>query len=196
MIIGKGENSIFSNYVINDKKIGNICIYNNNHCINTYCGWFENIRGERIAAIDIPANRIVNKRKINMEKEDVFIVTNDMSKTLFIPAKMINLKLNKYRYINQSIMASYRGEFNIYIEDQVCYLGDNLIDIDERYTDMVKKCSVWKMKHNTADNIVKNLNILKDLAKEYHAEKQLLESLNTEQAIELAKKRGIWTEKL
>ena len=151
--------------------------------VSTYTGWLEKENGGDIESLELPVNEIKVKRKENFNGE-IFVISkgkenygDDLVAELYIPAEMFNVDFveNQIAYKTQ-VRAIYKGLNDIYISSYVKSIDGELNRIRTQYEEIYKSCDGYNLGYHTED-ILENLEKLKDLAKQYIKEKERMENL-------------------
>lgn len=190
-------NTWYRPYTVHGYTVKNIHFYNDNGIVvSTRCGYLTDIHGADIKEIDINTETIAKRRKVNFTRNEVFIITahNDCTNELYIPVSLLNIQFAKYEYRNKMIFAIYYGDDNIKISDPICSLYIHLYQLRNEYEKIYKECSDTDICIEKNEICFNKLDNLKALAYDIKDEIKLLSTLNVEEAIKLAKKRGIWEE--
>lgn len=151
--------------------------------VSSHSGWLEKEHGGDIACLELSVNEIKIKRKVNFNGE-IFAISNgkesygdDLVAELYIPAEIFNIHFveNVIKYKTQ-VRAVYRGDNDIYIETYVKSIDGELNNIRNQYEEVYKKCDEYNLGYHT-ENIIENLNKLKELAEQYIKAKEQMEKL-------------------
>ena len=186
MKIGVVNNWYRPYYVsVNNKwyKINQIKFYKDNEIIVTSnSGWLETTRGD-IKELELPIDEIKLKRK---EKFDgtVFLISrgkewcgNDIEADLYIPADMLNVHFVGYEIaFKTQVRAIFEGEQGVYISTYVKSLDSELHTIRDEYEKVLKEVDGYRLAHHTED-IMQNIDKLKELAEKYKVEQHKVNNL-------------------
>lgn len=151
--------------------------------VSTYSGWLEKENGGDIESLELPVNEIKVKRKVNFNGE-IFAISqgkesygDDLVAELYIPAEIFNVHFveNVIKYQTQ-VRAIYKGDNDIHIETYIKSIDGELQVIKNQYEEIYKICDGFNLAYHT-DNIIKNLNKLKELAEQYVKAKEQMEKL-------------------
>jgi hypothetical protein len=165
-------------------KVNKMNFYENDSIlVSSNSSWLENRNGGDITELELPVDEIKLKRK---EKFDgtVFIISqgkesysNDVLADLYIPAEMLNIHFVKHEIaFKTQVRAIYQGEQDIYISQYVKSLDTELMAIRDEYEKLHKNISDYHLGYHT-ENILSDIDKLKELAEKYLAEKQRVENL-------------------
>lgn len=195
MLIGRKIDCYRPYYVTaNNKeyKLEKINFYEDNKIlVSVNDGWLQKVRFETtddvitedIASLELPIDEIKVRRKENFDGS-VFIVSqgkelygNDLTAALYIPTDMFEIRFveNIIKYKTQ-IRGIYKGTNDIYIDVYIKSIDGELHKIRAQYDEVYKACDGYNLGFHT-ENILENLEKLKDLATQYIEEKKRIESL-------------------
>lgn len=151
--------------------------------VSTNSGWLEKESGADIEGIEIPVDEIKAKRKENFDGK-VFVISkgkeeygNDLTAEIYIPAEMFNVQFveNKIQYKTQ-VRAIYKGTNDIYINVYIKSIDGELNAIRKQYEAIYEACDGYNLAYHT-ENIIKNLEALKDLAEQFMKAREQIEKL-------------------
>lgn len=154
--------------------------------VSSNYGWLENSKGRDIENLEIPVDEIKIKRKENFNGE-VFAISKgkesygtDLIAELYIPAEMFDIHFveNVIKYKTQ-VRAIYKGTNDIYIETYVKSIDGELNNISNQYKEIYKACNGYNLGYHT-ENILENIDKLKELAEQYVKAKEQMESLTVD----------------
>lgn len=138
-------------------------------------GWLEKENGGDITELELPVDKIKLKRKEDFDGS-VFIISkgkklDEIKADLYIPADMLNIHFAEYKIMySTQLRAIYEGEQGIYITSYIKALDNNLINIGAKYKDIYKRVSAVNLSIK-GDDVLVNIDRLKELAEEFIAEK-------------------------
>lgn len=165
-------------------KLNRICFYKDGEIlVSTDSGYLVNEIGKDIEGIELPVNEIKVKRKVNFNGE-IFAISygkesygDDLLADLYIPAEMFDIHFveNIIKHKTQ-VRAIYKGTNNIYIETYIKSIDGELNSISIQYEEIYKKCSGFNLAYYTED-ILENIDKLKELAEQYVKAKNQMENL-------------------
>ena len=173
---------------VNNKeyRVEKIHFYKDNSILaSTYSGWLEDVHGKDIESFELPVEEVKLKRK---EKFDgsAFVIThkegfgNDIIVDLYIPAEMFNIQFVDYELRNHSFYAIYEGEQDIYISRFIKSLDGKLREIRNEYEEVYERVSAFRLYVCKAEEMLNDINKLKELAEKYIAEKKRLSNLTVD----------------
>ena len=151
--------------------------------VSSHSGWLEKENGRDIDSIELPINEIKVKRKVNFNGE-TFVISkgkdsygDDLVAELYIPAEMFNVHFveNVIKYKTQ-VRAIYKGDNDIYIDTYIKSIDGALNAIRVQYEAIYKDCDWYNLAYHT-EEIIKNLEALKELAEQYIEAKEQMEKL-------------------
>lgn len=192
MRIESGEWISCYSVIVNDKNytVDNIHLYDaSGIVVSTGFGWFE-CKGypSRIKSIELPIDKIKLRRKPKFDGV-VFVMLvkkwNGTKAELYIPCDMLGIHYVGKEYDKgvYQVYAIYEGEQEIYIRRFIENAGANLCDIEAEYEKMHESIRLYGFGCNV-DDIVDTLDKMRNLAMDYKAERERLNSL-TADSIEL-----------
>lgn len=185
MKIGAVNNWHRPYYVLASNKwyqINKIKFYKDNEIlVESNSGWLETTRGD-IKELELPVDEIKLKRK---EKFDgtVFLISQgkdwsgELKADLYIPADMLNVHFVRHEIaFKTQVRAVFEGEQGIYISTYVNSLDSELHAIRDEYEKVLKEVDGYCLAHRTED-IIQNIDKLKELAEKYKAEQHRVDNL-------------------
>lgn len=171
--------------------LDNIAFYDGDNIIcEAGRGWLEG-KGGDITSIELPVDSIKLRRKLKFDGE-VFAMThkeqfdNETKATLYIPANMLNIKFDKY-YISLDILwASYIGDNGIKISQVVKHLTGKMNELRGAYDVESTQVETYHLHGgmNDIDEIIEHLSKMLDLAKAVKDERERLDNMTVEEALE------------
>ena len=188
MKIGQVNNWYRPYYIlVNNKwyKVNTIKFYRDNEIIvESNSGWLEEVSGGDIKEIEIPIEEIKLKR---VEKFDgkVFIISrgkewcgNDTMADLYIPADMLGIHFVRHEIAYKTqVRAIFEGEQGIYIASYVKSLDGELHIIRNEYEETYKRVSDVDLSIHNSEEVLLNIDKLKELAEKFIAERKRIHSL-------------------
>lgn len=167
-----------------DYQLKNIKFYKNNEIIvESNFGWLENKNNIDIKEIILPVDEVKTRRKEKFDGE-VFIISqgkelyeNELTATIYIPADMLGVHFVKNEIMyNSQVRAVYEGDQDIYITKYIKSIDTHLNVIREEYKEVYNKVSGIYLSFN-AQEVINNIDKLKNLALEFEKEKKRIEGL-------------------
>lgn len=152
--------------------------------VKSQSGWLET-KESRDMELELPIEEIKLKRKENLDKNEVFIISrgkeeygNEIEADLYIPADMLGIHFvgHEIAYKTQ-IRAIYEGEQGIYITEFVKSLQDRLFGIREEYEQIYKEVDDTCLSVHKSEEVLAKIDKLKELAEEFIAERKRVHSL-------------------
>ena len=190
MKIGQVNNWYRPYYVlVNNKwyKVNTIKFYRDNEIIvESNSGWLEKVSGGDIKEIELPIEEIKLKRKESFNGK-VFIISrgkewcgNDTEADLYIPADMLGIHFVGHEIaFKTQVRAVFEGEQGIYITKYVKSLDNELHTIRNKYEETYKQIDGYRLAYHTQE-VIENLDKLKELAEKYITEKHKVDNLTIE----------------
>jgi hypothetical protein len=187
MKIGQVNNWYRPYYVsVNNKwyKIDKIKFYKGNEIIvESHSGWLETEKGD-IKELELPVEEIKLKRKENLDGK-VFIISkgkewcgNDTMADLYIPADMLGVHFVRHEIaLKTQVRAVFEGEQGIYISKYIKSIDTTLHAIRSEYEEVHKKVSDSCLSIYKTENVLADIDKLKELAEEFIAERKRIHSL-------------------
>lgn len=171
-------------------KVNRIHFYKDDKIlVSSNNAWLETLTGEDLYGFYLDVDKIRVKRKEKFDST-VFIISRgrkmygtEIEADLYIPADMLNIHFveNKIEYETQ-IRAIYRGDNNIYISQYIKSLDGDLCKIRTEYDALIESCNSARLAYEV-ENVIKDLEKLQVLAKQYIEEKQRIEALTLDDII-------------
>lgn len=191
MKIGRTSNWYRPYYVsVNNKwyQIHQIKFYKDNKImVESNSGWLETERGD-IENIELPNIEIKLKRT---EKFDgsIFIISrgkefcgNDIMADLYIPADMLGMHFVRHEIAYKTqVRAIFEGEQSIYISSYVKSLDSELHAIRSEYEEIYKAVDDSCLAIRNTDEVLANIDKLKELAEKFIAERKRIHSLTIDE---------------
>lgn len=187
MKIGRVNNWYRPYYVLVNNKwyqVNKIKFYKDNEIlIESNSGWLENGKGGDLREIELPIEKITLKRK---EKFDgsVFIVSvgkdysGELKADVYIPADMVGIHFVRHEIAYKTqVRAVFEGEQGIYISSYVKSLDSTLFVIRDEYEKVYKQVSDSDLSIGNSEEVLSNIDKLKELAEEFIAERKRVNSL-------------------
>lgn len=165
--------------------VNNIHLYNEDGVVtSTGCGWFQrNGYPTDIESIELPVKEIKLRRKPKFDgvvfamisRDDIL---NDTRAELYIPCDMLGIHFtcNKLEKSIWQVYKIYDGEQEIHIRQYVCSIDGELSDIRAKYDKLYNDSESYKL-ISYSDEVISNLDKMRDLMKDYKAELARLNSL-------------------
>ena len=187
MKIGRGANWYRPyNIPVNGKiyKADKIHFYNENSIlVSSRSGWLENSNGRDIEGFDIPVEEIKLRRKAKFDGTIFAIVHkeeygNETVADLYIPADMFNIHFVRNELKNHSaVYTIYEGSHGIYIESYIKSINGQLYAIRNEYEKVYKNVNDSYLAINKSEEVLENLDKLKELAEKFYEERKRLHEL-------------------
>lgn len=176
--------------LVNNKwyQVDKIKFYKDNEIIvESNSGWLEKISGGDIKEIELPTEEIKLKRKENLDGK-VFIISrgkewcgNETMADLFIPADMLGIHFVRHEIAYKTqVRAIFEGEQGIYISKYIKSTDTELYAIREQYEEVYKKVSDSCLAIYKSEEVLENIDKLKELAEKFIAERKRIYSLTLE----------------
>lgn len=163
--------------------VSNIHLYNEDGIVtSTGWGWFERKRYyEDIESIELPVEEIKLRRKPKFDGVVFAMLHKDWGETkaeLYIPCDMLGIRFtcNKLDKGTWQVRKVYDGEQEIHIEQYVFSIDGKLTDIRAEYDKLYKDSESYRL-ISYSDEIVSNLNKMRELAEDYRVELARLNNL-------------------
>lgn len=151
--------------------------------ISSQSGWVEDKNGRDIMNIDLSVEEIKLKRKLKFDGT-VFIMSkgkdwaSELRAELYIPADMMGVHFVKHEIVyHKLVCAVYEGEQNIYISSCVKMLDTELYAIRDEYEKVYNSVSDSYLAVHNSDEVLANIDRLKELAEKYIAERKRVHNL-------------------
>lgn len=151
--------------------------------VSTQSGWLEDKNGRDIMNIDLPIEEIKLKRKFKLDGT-VFIMSKgkswagELEAELYIPADMLGVHFVEHKIMcHKLVCAVYEGEQNIYISSCIKTLDGELYAIRDEYEKVYNSVSDSYLAVHNSDEVLANIDRLKELAEKYIAERKRVHNL-------------------
>ena len=135
---------------INNKEyqVDKIYIYKDGKIVVSTCqGWFENKNRGDVESVELPTEKIINRRKEKFDGE-VFGITHKESYTnethvnIYIPAEMLDINFAEYRIEYDQLWAVYQGNQGIVIRQSIKSLTTHRNKIVDEYMEIHKQIGI------------------------------------------------------
>lgn len=164
--------------------VDNIHFYKDNEIlVSSQSGWLEDKNGRDIMNIDLPIEEIKLKRKIKFDGA-VFIMSKgkdwsgELKAELYIPADILGVHFaENIIMFHRQVCAVYEGEQGIYISVCVKMLDSELYAVRDEYEEVYKLVSDSCLAVYNSDEVLANIDRLKELAEKYIAERKRVHNL-------------------
>lgn len=188
MKIGRVNNWYRPYYVLVNNKwyqVNKIKFYKDDAIlVESQSGWLENGKGGDLQEIELPIKEIKLKRKENLDGS-VFIVSKgkefcgkEIIADLYIPADMVGIHFVRHEIAYKTqVRAIFEGEQGIHISSYVKSLDSTLFVIREEYEKVYKQVSDTALSIVNSEEVLSNIDKLKELAEEFIAERKRVNSL-------------------
>lgn len=164
-------------------RVEKIHFYKDNKIlVSSNSGWLEKIDGD-INSIELPIDEIKRRNKEIFDGK-VFVIskgkeryTDDLLAEIYIPADMLDIHFVEYKIeYNTQVRAIYKGANDIYISTYVKSIDGKLQELRKQYDEIYEACKGYNFIYHT-EQVIEQLDNLKNLAKQYIEEKQRVENL-------------------
>lgn len=173
--------------VVNNKGyyVNNIHLYNDDGIVtSTGCGWFErNGYPTDIESIELPINEIKLRRKPKFDGVVFATISrdyalNDTRAELYIPCDMLGIHFtcNRLEKGVWQVYKVYDGEQEIHIKQYAFSVDEKLKDIRDKYDKLYKDSEPYRL-ISYSDEVISNLDKMRELMEDYRAELVRLNSL-------------------
>lgn len=165
-------------------KLEKIHFYQENSIlVSSQSGWLEDRNHVDLESIDLPVEEIKLRRKEKFDGEIFAIVHkeqygHDTVADLYIPSNVFNVHFVQNVLRNHStIYAAFEGDHGIYIERYVKSIDRKLYEIRNEYEEVHKKVNDSYLAIHRSEEVLTNLDRLKELAEAYAEERKRLRNL-------------------
>ena len=175
--------------LVNNKwyQVDKIKFYKDNEIlVESNSGWLETENGD-LKEVELPTEEIKLKRKENLDGK-VFIISkgkewcgNDTIADLYIPADMLGVHFVRHEIAYKTqVRAIFEGEQGIYISKYVKSLDSELYVIRGQYEEVYKRVSDTCLSVYKEEDVLADIDKLKELAEKFKAERKRIHSLTIE----------------
>lgn len=140
-----------------------------------------------IESVELPVEEIKTKRKLKfdgtvfiMKVKDPIGYYDTIKTELYIPADMLGIHFVEHKICGNWVYAVYEGEHDIRINHIVKFLDRDMHRIEKEYEELHKKVDRYDMTIRNSEDILANIDRLREIALEYYAERERVRNLTIE----------------